>query len=682
MAIESIPGWVNALKNGYFVNDPVTAYEKVPVLYRAVNLRADALSSVPYKLVRNETVVAWPFKTSLPMLIRETERSLLVTGAAYWLRLYRGNVLVGFQYLNPQTMRVYLDGPINPVEPYRALKFEQRIDGKIWATWTIDDIVYFREPSLSTDILPGLAPASVALTDSQVSFYIQRFTSAFFEHGAQPVTIMSLPVDMAENEFKRFSLEYLNRFTGWLNSFRTLFVRGGDVKAQTITPPIKDLLLPELNERVTNAIGGTFGVPRTMLEASAANYATANSDRAGFWRETIIPRVAIIEQIVNEQVLFPLGYELIFTPEALDVMQADEAARAQSLVLLTQAGIPLPGAMRILGYDEIDSVLTSEIIDNPSDNPGVVDPEAPTNEAAPNLLPTTMTTDTGAPDIPGPALLSLAAVDLMKWEQRAIRRFKTGEHTKSFHSDHIPAPVRGMIAAKIADATSADDIKTVFAGYKAAQPVRNHERRLFNKLVEIMGAAGDDWAKSLLNDDIQTINFSELIKPPMISELTNIANQRLNTLGEQTSVPITDDGRNAAVNGWLESYYPKFAADVDKTTADTLTKTVQLFRNTPGMTVADVKQALTPAFGEQRAAAIAITELTRAQTQATTAYKSYMDSMGIKSEEVWNTDADELVCVICKPFDNKPRTVWGGEYPEGSPAHPNCRCDITLRLVR
>lgn len=682
MAIEAIPGWVNALKNGNFVTDPITAYEKVPVLYRAVNLRADALSSVPYKLVRNNSVVAWPFKTSLPMLIRETERSLLVTGAAYWLRLYRGNVLVGFQYLNPQTMRVYLAGPIDPVNPYSALRFEQRIEGKLWATWGIDDIVYFREPSLSTDILPGLAPASVALTDSQVSFYIQRFTSAFFEHGAQPITVMSLPTDMAENEFKRFSLDYLNKFTGWVNAFRTLFVRGGDIKAQTITPPIKDLLLPELNERVTNAIGGTFGVPRTMLEASAANYATANSDRAGFWRETVIPRVSIIEQIVNEQVLYPLGYELIFTPEALDVMQADEAARAQSLVLLTQAGIPLPGAMRILGYDEIDGVLTSEIIDNPSDNPGVVDPNAPATQERPNLENTTITDDDGAPAQPGPALLSLAAVDLMKWEQRAVRRFKTGEHTRPFVSESIPAPVRGMIAAKIADATSADDIKTAFAGYKAAQPVRNHERRLFNKLVELMAAAGDSWAVSLLNDEPESINFSELIKPPMVAELTAIANQRLNTLGEQTSVAIPEDNRNAAVNGWLEAYYPKFAAEVDKTTADTLAKTVQLFRSTPGMTIADVKQTLTPAFGEQRAAMIAITELTRAQTQATTAYKSYMDSMGIKSEEVWNTDADEIVCPICRPYNNKTRDVWGDEYPDGSPAHPNCRCDITLRLVR
>lgn len=681
MAIEAIPGWVNALKNGLYVSDPITAYERVPVLYRAVNLRADALSSVPYKLVRNGAVVEWPFKTSLPMLIRETERSLLVTGAAYWLKLYRGRVLVGFQYLNPQTMRVHVNGPVNPVDPYTALRFEQRIDGRLFATWGIDDIVYFREPSLSTDILPGLAPASVALTDSQVSFYIQRFTSAFFEHGAQPITIMSMPVDMAENEFKRFSLDYLNKFTGWVNAFRTLFVRGGDVKAQTITPPIKDLLLPELNERVTNAIGGTFGVPRTMLEASAANYATANSDRAGFWRETIIPRVAIIEQIVNEQVLYPLGYELIFTPEALDVMQADEAARAQSLVLLTQAGIPLPSAMRILGYDEIDNLLTSEIIDNPSDNPGVIDPEAPTSEDKPNLISTTIEDEPAEATNP-PALLSLAAVDLMKWEQKAVRRFKTGEHTRKFTSTHIPAPILGMISAKIADATSADDIKRTFAAYKAAMPVRSTEKRLFNKLVEIMADAGDKWAKSLLNDDIEAINFSELIKPPMVSELTNIANLRLDTLGEQTSISIPDDQRNAAVNGWLESYYPQFARDVDKTTQDTLAKAVQLFRTTPGMTIADVKQTLTPAFGEQRAAAIAITELTRAQTQATTQYKAYMDSMGVKSEEVWNTDADELVCQICAPFDNKTRDVWGGEYPDGSPAHPNCRCDITLRLVR
>jgi len=90
MAIEAIPGWVNALSKAESVGGTIGADSLVPALYRAVKLRADALSSVPYLITRKGTPVSWPCKTSLPNLIRDTERALLLKGAAYWLRLFRG----------------------------------------------------------------------------------------------------------------------------------------------------------------------------------------------------------------------------------------------------------------------------------------------------------------------------------------------------------------------------------------------------------------------------------------------------------------------------------------------------------------------------------------------------------------------------------------------------------------
>jgi hypothetical protein len=66
---------------------------------------------------------------------------------------------------------------------------------------------------------------------------------------------------------------------------------------------------------------------------------------------------------MNEQLLGPLKYEIQFMPEQLDVMQADEAQRAGSLLQLTQAGVPLRAAMQILGYDGIaDIVLPGDLV--------------------------------------------------------------------------------------------------------------------------------------------------------------------------------------------------------------------------------------------------------------------------------------------------------------------------------
>ena len=122
-----------------------------------------------------------------------------------------------------------------------------------------------------------------------------------------------------------------------------------------------------------------------MLEASAANYATADSDRQSFWRETVIPRLPKLADVLNEQLLGPLKYEIQFMPEQLDVMQADESQRAGSLLQLTQAGVPLRAAMQILGYDGIaDIVLPGDLAapeSTPVEAPDEVGTAAPADMA-------------------------------------------------------------------------------------------------------------------------------------------------------------------------------------------------------------------------------------------------------------------------------------------------------------
>lgn len=41
---------------------------------------------------------------------------------------------------------------------------------------------------------------------------------------------------------------------------------------------------------------------------------------------------------------------------------------------------------------------------------------------------------------------------------------------------------------------------------------------------------------------------------------------------------------------------------------------------------------------------------------------------------IWNTSEDDKVCPICRPLNQKPSEEWAEEFPEGPPAHPNCRC--------
>jgi HK97 family phage portal protein len=668
MPIVGYPGWVDALKNGEALTSTIDGYNTVPMLYRAVNLRCDAISSVPYHITRDGANIVWPWAQSYTQLIKETERALLLTGSAFWLKLKKGNVLTGFQALNPQTVTVKFDASkATSGNPFAGVTFTQQFRGVTFGPWTTDDVVYFREPSMTDEVGPGLAPARVALQSAQLAHYLERFASHFFEGGAQPVTIMNLPENMDEAEFQRFKGEW-GKFSGVVNAFRTAFVRSPEIKATVITPPIKDLMLPELQERVVTTIAMTLGVPRTMLEASAANYATADSDRQSFWRETIVPRLSLYEHIINTQLFAPIGYTLEYHPDELDVMQADEAARAGSLKMLVEAGMPLRGAMQTLGYKNIDETLAM-------------------------TGPDTVTPEVGAvPDVVGDNVEPTAATRSVDWallSKKLERRIKAGKTPWcDFDSAVISAEEVKSVMARINYDSTVPDVVRIVAEVKAVDDLTPDERRIYNAIAPELAKRGKVWARQITQNKEVDPTLKDVIAPVLNAELATQMGKRIDTLGTQFSIPMDTGEESQRVTDWLSDYVPKTTAKIDQTTADRIKPIIETYRTTPGMTIDDVTAMLLPLSDAVRARMIAVTETTRAAAQATVEYQQYLGKAGITMIRVWNTDADEKVCPICTgqaygvDLNGMTEDEWPAEVASGPPAHVNCRCDTSLRLVR
>jgi hypothetical protein len=107
-------------------------------------------------------------------------------------------------------------------------------------------------------------------------------------------------------------------------------------------------------------------------------------------------------------------------------------------------------------------------------------------------------------------------------------------------------------------------------------------------------------------------------------------------------------------------------------------RAVQGFIDTPGRTIGQLRDELSPLFGESRAQRIAVTETTRAYAEGTRLVQQEIDRAGIRMEQVWRTSEDELVCPICGPnADKRQSEGWTVSSP---PAHPNCRCWVTLGI--
>ena len=560
MPIVGYPGWVDALRNGEALTSTIDAYNSVPMLYRAVNLRCDAISSVPYRINRNDTEVEWPWAQSFTQLIKETERSLLLTGSAFWLKLKKGNVLIGFQALNPQTVIVKFDASqAVPGNPFAGVTFTQQFRGVTFGPWTPDDVVYFREPSMTDEVGPGLAPARVALQSAQLAHYMERFASHFFEGGAQPVTIMNLPENMDEAEFQRFKGEW-GKFSGVVNAFRTAFVRSPEIKATVITPPIKDLMLPELQERVITTISMTLGVPRTMLEASAANYATADSDRQSFWRETIVPRLGLYEHIINTQLFAGIGYNLVYHPDELDVMQADEAARAGSLKMLVEAGMPLRGAMQTLGYKNIDETLAMT-------GPDTVTPEvvALPTEVGDNVEPTA----------------TLRSIDWALLAKKLERRIKAGKSPWcDFDSAVISADEVKSVMARLSPDSTVAEAASIVADVKAVDDMTPDERRIYNAIAPELAKRGNVWARQITQNKEVDPTLKDVIAPVLTAELSRQMGIRIDTLGNQFAIPMDTGEESQRITDWLADYVPKTTAKIDQTTADRIKPIIESYRTT------------------------------------------------------------------------------------------------------
>ena len=127
-------------------------------------------------------------------------------------------------------------------------------------------------------------------------------------------------------------------------------------------------------------------------------------------------------------------------------------------------------------------------------------------------------------------------------------------------------------------------------------------------------------------------------------------------------------------------YTYELVSGLDDTTRRLVQEALTTYQATPGMTLGDLTSLLDPAFGEARSQMIAVTEVTRAYSEATNQYQRMAADAGVEMRRVWLTLRDQLVCPICGPLHGMPEEDWKMSHPTGPPAHPNCRCSTELTI--
>jgi HK97 family phage portal protein len=429
-AITDIPGWYDTLTSDGVPDDNASLYKKVPYLFRLVQIRCDTLAGVPIKIYNGEEEAEWPYPSAIADLIWKWEAGALLSGAAYGEIVGNESRYVkDVVYRNPFDMQVeYRNG---------IIKIKQNSSGAMWENniYTGEyEMVYFAEYDPSQDLLPGISPGKAGNMDAKLLYALSKFPEMYFEGGAMPVTLLGID-STDKGEIDRVAKWFKNSATAIRNAFRVLGIRAGSITPTTLTPPLKDLAMPELNAEAKHNLSVAFGVPKTLLDSEAANYATAVEDRKSFYQETIMPRARKYESILNTQLLEREGLRIEFAFNELELFQDDESMRADLVLKYVQAGLPVELALDLAGKDMTDE-QKDMLVEKQVEDEQVREEESE----------------------------SPFSTELGRWMRFAQKRISDGRELREFETDIIPSSLHSAISGALEMAKTVEDVRQIFDG--------------------------------------------------------------------------------------------------------------------------------------------------------------------------------------------------------------------------
>lgn len=329
-------------------------YETVGLLYSCVHLRAKALKKVPWTIVdvNNETI--WQkddpvpeqlkFLKDLPRLLYKTEAALVLGSQAYWHKERNRVRTTAIKWLAPGLVEPFWD-------EVEGIKWFDRRLGAETLRLPPTEVVYIWYQHPMFEILRDASPAEAAMAAAGVLYHIDMFTAGFFERGAIKAMILGVSGNPPKNEMERIKRWWERSVNGVRNAFKTEVVNADTIKPVVVGEGLAELTNVDLTSEKRNDIAITLGIPLSMVFSDAANYATSKQDEQNFYNNTIVPDCEIISEQVNEQLLEPYGYQLVFQPEQMDVFQTDEVEKSNSFKVYVDTGLPHSLAAEMVGLD-------------------------------------------------------------------------------------------------------------------------------------------------------------------------------------------------------------------------------------------------------------------------------------------------------------------------------------------
>lgn len=455
-------------------------WKAVPWLFRGVNIRAAALSKMPFTIFDGDNEIDssknyqnalgwWPNPEATLFLI---ESSLTLMGRAYVFKVRnRLRKIEALRYLVPTSITPKIDDQVGLISFKRQLS-----QGEI--ELVKENLVWFWMRDAFTEIgPPSTSPGKNALRAANVLFDVDNFVGAFFKRGAIKATLLTVPRGTAEDQRDRLESWWRKVFSGVGNAWAARVLNADAVKAVTVGEGIQELSNTDLTDEKREDIAIALGIPKDVLFSDAANLATAKQDDFRLYDQTVNNQAKFIQGVLNTLLFNPLDFSIKFHPEVLQVSQEEEVQRSGALVNLERANIPPWTGVKVLGFDFPPDVTDEQIEEEIR--------EYMEFKSELNISPADAETNPRTPGSPQGVRSVLG-----EYLKHALRRHKAGKTIKGTkdappfeHDGLLDNTFVAAIGGALNAAKTEADIKRIFRNAEADE--REHKKHIGGNLENV-----------------------------------------------------------------------------------------------------------------------------------------------------------------------------------------------------
>lgn len=602
-----------------------------------------------------------------------------LTGEAFWWKLRDSNskVVSIYPYLSPVNMQVvpnpetFISGYIYSIPGTgKQIPFEAK------------DIIHFKYPN-PINPYRGISPVKAAEFAIASDREALKWNWRFFKNQAKPGGVIKVPGTLSQDQYDRIKAQWESMHGGAENAHKVAIIEAGGEFTETGISQ-KDMDFLKQREFGRDEIFAVFGVPKGVITADDVNRATAETHKAIFVEETIVPILRKITCYLNEFLLPDYSDDTLFfdfdDPSPRNV-EGDLAYYANAIMN---------------GWMSPNEVRREEGFEDFEGGDAVFLPMA--------MIEVGRVTKAGR---------KVFNIRRLKRTGQEVLTDKINEKIKeNFKEISISLGIQNKKNSKPEIKKAKRELKFTeemkeMIWNKMILKLNREELIMKKKLIiqfgrqekEVLGSVAEKEYKKIsfsFDESNETGVFIDVFKPLIVEFIKNHGEDAFDLLGlEGFNVNSAD------IVSFLKKDGLKFAKEVNAVTKDKILKAIS-DGTEAGEGIIQIKDRVKEVFTEakdSRAFAIARTESSRASNFGIT--EGYRQSKVVKGKE-WVTAFDERTCDYCLAMNGKIVNLENNFFDEGDdfkprgtdkpmdldyadvgepPLHANCRCTTIPVLI-